>query len=430
LDELDRNWQRLILTHLEERVHKGVLTGSPITDMRITVINGRAHLKHTEGGDFRQATYRAVRQGLMKAQSVLLEPVYEYEITLPANLVGRAMTDIENMKGSFEAPEQIGDLAVLKGIVPVSTFHGYHTILAAYSGGKGQLQCSLAGYQECANAEEVLAEIGYDAESDVENTADSVFTSHGSGTIVPWYEVEQQMHLPLRECSKVSEDTTETMPLLNNRKYERSSPTQDSWATEQELRAIFEQTYGPVKTSLPQAFVKKEERMPKVEYHHTPKEKLPEYLVVDGYNVIMAWDELKELAQINMDGARGLLQDMLCNYQGYKKNTVIVVYDAYRVPGHQTEYERYRNIYTVFTKESETADQYIEKITHEMGRKYDVTVATSDALEQIIIRGQGCKLLSSRDLLVELERTNADIRERFLEKGGKAREALKDYLPK
>lgn len=441
LDELDRNWQRLILTHLEEKSHKGVLTGSSVTDMKITLLSGRAHLKHTEGGDFRQATYRAVRQGLMKAQSVLLEPVYKYTLTLPATHVGRAMTDMENMHGTFEAPMQQGDTATLEGIVPVATMHGYHSVLASYTGGKGQLQCVLSGYKECHNAEEVIARLGYVPEEDVENSADSVFTSHGAGLLVPWYEVEEHMHLPLREFGNILteeerleeerlrlEEVHRQNMVRKNASSKMAGATGDSWATEKELKAIFEQTYGEVKTKLPQAFVKKEERLPKVEYNYKPKEKLPEYLLVDGYNVIMAWPDLKELAEVSMDAARSKLQDMLCNYQGYKKNTVIVVYDAYKVVGHQTEYEKYRNIYTVFTKESETADQYIEKVSHEIGRKYDVTVATSDALEQIIIQGQGCKLLSSRDLLVELEMTSKEIRERYLEKAPNVRTSLQGEL--
>ncbi len=438
LDELDRNWQRLILTHLEEKSHKGVLTGSSITDMKITLLSGRAHLKHTEGGDFRQATYRAVRQGLMKARSVLLEPVYKYTLTLPSSLVGRAMTDIENMHGTFEPPMQQGEVATLEGEVPVATMHGYHQVLASYTGGKGQLQCVLNGYKECHNAEEVIAKMNYIPEEDVENSADSVFTSHGAGLLIPWYEVEEHMHLPLRDLTPtLTEERLEEERLRLEAAYQRnqmktssgaSTGPSDSWATEKELKAIFEQTYGPVKTKLPQAFVKKEERLPKVEYNYKPKEKLPEYLLVDGYNVIMAWPELKELSEVSLDGARLKLQDALCNYQGYKNNTVIVVYDAYKVVGHQTEYESYKNIYTVFTKESETADQYIEKVSHEIGRKYDVTVATSDALEQVIIRGQGCKLLSSRDLLVELQMTSKEIEEKYLEKSANIRTSLQGEL--
>ena len=445
LDELDRNWQRLILTHLEEKSYKGVLSGSSITDMRITLISGRAHLKHTEGGDFRQATYRAVRQGLMKAKSILLEPVYKYCLTLPATMVGRAMTDLENMHGTFDAPMQHNDVATLEGVVPVATMHGYHTTLASYTGGKGQLQCVLGGYKECHNTEEVLAHIGYIAEEDVENSADSVFTSHGAGLLVPWYEVEEHMHIPLRDLSPslTEEKRLEEERLRLEEAYRRnemrknaggyrqkgsSGASGDSWETEKELKAIFEQTYGTVKTKLPQAFVKKEDRLPKVEYHYKPKPKLPEYLLVDGYNVIMAWEDLRELAEVSMDGARMKLQDMLCNYQGYKKNHVIVVYDAYKVVGHQTEHEKYRNINLVFTKESETADQYIERVTQEIGRKYDVTVATSDALEQIIIRGQGAKLLSSKDLLAELERTSKEISERYLEKAPEIRTSLQGEL--
>ncbi len=442
LDELDRNWQRLILTHLEEKAHKGVLTGSSITDMRITLLSGRAHLKHTEGGDFRQATYRSVRQGLMKAKSVLLEPVYKYTLTLPAALVGRAMTDIENMKGTFEPPMQQGDVAVLEGIVPVATMHGYHTTLASYSGGKGQLQCVLNGYKECHNTDDVIARIGYIPEEDVENSADSVFTSHGAGLLIPWYEVEEHMHIPLRNRGEImtEEERLEEERLRLEEAHKRNvarknynakgngGQTGDSWETEKELKAIFEQTYGTVKTKLPQAFVKKEDRLPKVEYNYKPKEKRPEYLVVDGYNIIMAWPDLKELADINMDGARGKLQDMLCNYQGYKNNTIIVVYDAYKVVGHQTEYEKYRNINLVFTKESETADQYIEKVTHEIAKKYDVTVATSDALEQIIIQGHGCRRLSARDLLAELQYTGKEIEERYLEKNPSIRTSLQGEL--
>ena len=409
-DVLDKNWQRLIVTHLKEREHIGVLTGSVITDMKITVIGGRAHTKHTEGGDFRQATYRAVRQGLKQAQSVLLEPYYEFHIAVPQNMVGRAMTDIEKMHGKFEGPYQEGDAQVLRGIAPVACMANYQKEVTAYTKGLGKVTFRFAGYYPCHNTEEVVAQTGYDPERDLSHPADSVFCAHGAGFIVPWNEVPDHMHVEGRLLKK--KEQQEEAP--SGKKTKTYDP--DHWIDIEEIDAILARTYhankhekGATKQWRTAKKVISGDNAPC--YAPVKAVSKEEYLLVDGYNIIFAWESLKELAAVNIDGARGKLLDILCNYQGIKKCNLIVVFDAYRVKGHQTEMLDHHNIHVVYTKEAETADAYIEKFAHENGRKYHVTVATSDGLEQIIITGQGCHLLSAREFEREVEVANQTLRE-------------------
>ena len=420
-DLLDRNWQRLILTHLMETEHRGVLTGAPITDIRITLVSGKAHLKHTEGGDFRQAVYRAVRQGLKQADSVLLEPYYEYRLELPSENVGRAMTDIERMHGTFGLPQTEADRTILTGMAPVSTMRDYQKEVHAYTRGNGTLQCTLKGYAPCHNTEEVLAATGDDSERDTLHPTGSVFCAHGAGFLVPWYEVKEYMHLPSIMQEKPSDSSEEKQTAY------RVSKETDAWIDTEEVDRIIAQSVGANK---------KQKTLPKKKvpeyYKSTSKPKKQEvreeYLLVDGYNVIFAWEDLKDLAQVSIDGARGKLLDVLCDYQGMKKCNLIVVFDAYRVQGHKTEISTYHNIHVVFTKEAETADQYIEKFAHENGKKYNVTVATSDGLEQIIIRGQGCRLLSARELKDEIERTKKTLFEEHPQESKKLSLSLKDML--
>lgn len=420
-DVLDRNWQRLILTHLMETEHRGVLTGAPITDIRITLVSGKAHLKHTEGGDFRQAVYRAVRQGLKQAESVLLEPYYEYRLELPSENVGRAMTDIERMHGTFGLPQTEADRTILTGMAPVSTMRDYQKEVHAYTRGNGTLQCTLKGYAPCHNTEEVLVATGYDSERDTLHPTGSVFCAHGAGFLVPWYEVKEYMHLPSIMQEKPSDSSEEKQTAY------RVSKETDAWIDTEEVDRIITQSVGANK---------KQKTLPKKKvpeyYKSTSKPKKQEvreeYLLVDGYNVIFAWEALKDLAQVSIDGARGKLLDVLCDYQGMKKCNLIVVFDAYRVQGHKTEISTYHNIHVVFTKEAETADQYIEKFAHENGKKYNVTVATSDGLEQIIIRGQGCRLLSARELKDEIERTKKTLFEEHPQESKKLSLSLKDML--
>lgn len=420
-DLLDRNWQRLILTHLMETEHRGVLTGAPITDIRITLVSGKAHLKHTEGGDFRQAVYRAVRQGLKQAESVLLEPYYEYRLELPSENVGRAMTDIERMHGTFGLPQTEADRTILTGMAPVSTMRDYQKEVHAYTRGNGTLQCTLKGYAPCHNTEEVLVATGYDSERDTLHPTGSVFCAHGAGFLVPWYEVKEYMHLPSIMQEKPSDSSEEKQTAY------RVSKETDAWIDTEEVDRIIAQSVGANK---------KQKTLPKKKvpeyYKSTSKPKKQEvreeYLLVDGYNVIFAWEDLKDLAQVSIDGARGKLLDVLCDYQGMKKCNLIVVFDAYRVQGHKTEISTYHNIHVVFTKEAETADQYIEKFAHENGKKYNVTVATSDGLEQIIIRGQGCRLLSARELKDEIERTKKTLFEEHPQESKKLSLSLKDML--
>ncbi len=419
-DVLDKNWQRLIMTHLAEKKHKGVLTGSEITDMKITLINGRAHLKHTEGGDFRQSTYRAVRQGLRRAESVLLEPVYEYQLEVPSDMAGRAMSDLQRMKASFSQPEIDGDMAILTGKAPVVLMRDYQMEVVTYTRGHGRIFMLLSGYEPCHNADEVIESIGYKPEADLDNPTGSVFCAHGAGFVVDWDEVENYMHTAGRGTVQKKEAVVTSF-------YE-APPVID----EEELKEIFERTYGPMKKERMSGYMKRTisaETVP-AKYQNRKKEEIEEeYLLVDGYNVIFAWKDLNELSKVNIQGARGKLMDILCNYQGYKKNTVILVFDGYKVPGNPGEVTKYHNIYVVYTKEAETADQYIEKTVHQIAKKHRVTVATSDALEQMIIIGQGAYRISARDLLAEIQMTNQQIREEHLEKTKKTNQYLFEGLP-
>lgn len=422
-DILDRNWQRLVLTHLAEKSHRGVLTGSEITDMKISLVGGRAHTKHTEGGDFRQATYRAVRHGLKQARSVLLEPIYEYCLEIPSDKVGRAMTDIQKMYGTCSATETEGDMAVITGIAPVVTMREYASEVTAYTKGMGRLTCTLKGYAPCHNAEEVIEAAGYDSEADLENPTGSVFCAHGAGFNVPWDEVTDYMHLEsflkFSENSETEESVEDMARQPGAGRTKASGAAVSGLAEDKELEQIFERTYGPVK--------RKEWRRPQVQETIVRKpEKKPEesYLLVDGYNIIFSWDELRSLSEVNITSARNALMDILCNYQGFKRDILILVFDAYKVEGNPGQVFKYHNIYVVYTKEAETADQYIEKTVHRMNRKYQVTVATSDALEQVIILGQGAQRLSAQGLKDEVEQTCREIRQILEER----RESDKNYL--
>lgn len=466
-DVLDRNWQRLVLTHLEEKLHRGVLTGSVITDMKITLITGRAHLKHTEGGDFRQATYRAVRQGLMEAGCRLLEPYYAFRLELPAESVGRAMMDLERLNARFQPPDLEGDLAVLTGTGPVSTLGGYAMEVTAYTRGRGRFSCSLAGYDLCHNEEEVVEALDYDPELDLANPTGSVFCAHGAGYVVPWYEVKQHMQVesPLASGRQGDEElgTGRLKAAAFPGSRRASGPLAAFGAEDKELEAIFTRTYGegkrnrdsgrrqveydPGKAGTGQASGRGSGRGQRTPSGHTSGssrknrhsgdasgqkptslsgqdflmgrpgyfrpggEGLEDYLLVDGYNIIYAWEDLRDLAEVTIDGARQKLMDILCNYQAYYRCSLIVVFDAYKVTGNPGSAMDYHNIHVVYTKEAETADQYIEKFAHQMGRRYRVTVATSDGLEQLIIRGQGCLLMSASDLKEDIERIGRLTRE-------------------
>lgn len=450
-DKLDRNWQRLILTHLEEKTHLGVLAGSPITDMQITLAAGKSHVKHTEGGDFRQATYRALRQGLCRAGSVLLEPVYEFRMELPASLVGRAMTDVQAMSGRFDAPETFGEEAHLTGTVPVSEFGGYQTKMLSYSGGKGRLFTRLKGYEPCHNAEEVIERTGYEAEHDTDNPCGSVFCAHGAGFVVEWDQVESYMHLEPAlkagwrlsdgsiygadhksdqngQCSRygqgggVGDNEAGNGAGAGNFSERYAKRSADGRSTvdfigQDEVEEIFARTFGtkePKKQGWARTIRAKTAPPAEVEYHGS-QNRQEEYLLVDGYNIIFAWDELSDLAGADLNAARCRLTDILCNYQAFRKMHLILVFDAYRVKGNPGSVERHHNIDVVYTKEAETADQYIEKVTHEMSRKnHRVRVATSDGLEQIIIMGAGAIRVSARELLEEIRAAEAEMRENYI----------------
>ncbi len=450
-DKLDRNWQRLILTHLEEKTHLGVLTGSPITDMQITLAAGKSHVKHTEGGDFRQATYRALRQGLCRAGSVLLEPVYEFRMELPASLIGRAMTDVQAMSGRFDAPETFGEEAHLTGTVPVSEFGGYQTKMLSYSGGKGRLFTRLKGYEPCHNAEEVIERTGYEAEHDTDNPCGSVFCAHGAGFVVEWDQVESYMHLEPAlkagwrlsdgsiygadhksdqngQCSRygqgggVGDNEAGNGAGADNFSERYAKRSADGRSTvdfigQDEVEEIFARTFGtkePKKQGWARTIRAKTAPPAEVEYHGS-QNRQEEYLLVDGYNIIFAWDELSDLAGADLNAARCRLTDILCNYQAFRKMHLILVFDAYRVKGNPGSVERHHNIDVVYTKEAETADQYIEKVTHEMSRKnHRVRVATSDGLEQIIIMGAGAIRVSARELLEEIRAAEAEMRENYI----------------
>ena len=480
-DILSKNWQRLVLTHLEEKVHRGVLIGAPITDMKITLKSGRAHVKHTEGGDFRQSVYRAVRQGLMQAHSVLLEPFYAFHLTIPDKMVGRAMTDLERRFAVFEGPALEDGQAILTGRAPVSALDGYQTEVTAYTGGLGQMICTLDGYGPCHNEEEIIAAAGYDADADLANPSGSVFCTHGAGFVVNWDEVKDYMHLESCLGDSNGKRRMDAIPELGARSSDGQGggASEEMWIGTDEVDAILARTYHankkedggkrrwggkskrPAETYGAGVYGEMARRQEAVRQKSDSKVgtaetlasgsegksgssvagnagklehagKAPEsggagsrtggskgkmasavreYLLVDGYNIIFSWDELNELAKINIDSARGKLLDILCDYQGSRGIEVIAVFDAYRVQGHRTEVTDYHNIHVVFTKEAETADQYIEKFAHENGRKYTVMVATSDRLEQIIIRGQGCGLYSARDFEEEVDRVKNQTRE-------------------
>ena len=429
-DVLDRNWQRLILTHLQEKEHKGVLTGAPITDLKITLLTGKAHQKHTEGGDFRQATYRAIRQGLKKAESILLEPYYEFRMELPTECVGKAMTDIKTMRGSFEIEKTEEETTILTGNVPVAEMQDYETKMRAYTKGRGRLFLQVKGYEPCENQEEIVNAINYDSEADLENTPDSVFCAHGAGFIVKWYEVESYLYL---DSKKSWEGKTEISSDISFSPVEpkEGKTKKESWYVEEdkEFEAIMLREFGEKKLERHKpaykvTYEKQEEKKRKKREHEKeqlriesgyvkrPQNKNQEkYLLVDGYNIIFAWEELNILAKDNLEAARGKLQDILCNYQGYTGVHLILVFDAYRVKGNPGTVTKYHNIHVIYTKEAETADMFIEKTTKEIAQKHQVVVATSDALEQMIIMGHGAIRLSANGFWDEIERVNALIQE-------------------
>ncbi len=443
-DELDRNWQRLIFTHLEEKTHQGVLTGSPITDMKITLLTGRAHLKHTEGGDFRQATYRALRQGLMQCESILLEPVFSFTLEVPLDQVGRAMSDIQRMNGSFAPPVMEGETAVLTGSAPAATMRNYQREVAAYTKGRGRLGLTLKGYEPCHNAEEVIREIGYDPEADMENPSASVFCAHGAGFLVGWQEVPAYAHVESGWKAGGADSYETTVEIGIGIGNEAGNGAASDYITQEEIEEIFQRTYGKsIQSYEPYRFhrqnkekVQDEEKIQgekdeeRVQAGKSGEaaggtgaksgraERLQEVLLVDGYNIIFAWEELRSLAEINIQSARDKLMDICCNYQGYCGAVLILVYDAYKVKGNPGSVQRYHNIYVVYTKEAETADQYIEKTVHEIGRKRRVTVATSDALEQMIILGDGAVRMSARGFQEAVEDAGRRMREEHPE-GGK-----------
>jgi len=405
-DVLDRNWQRLILTHLAEKEHLGVLTGAPVTDLKITLLTGRAHVKHTEGGDFREATYRAVRMGLMRAQSVLLEPWYQFGLEVPTESVGRAMADLQRFGGDFAPPETRGDRSVLTGSAPVALLGDYPEEVAAYTKGRGRLSLRLAGYRPCHNQAEVVANAGYDPTADLENTPDSVFCAHGGGFVVKWDEVPDKMHLPWAWQPESKREAACAAPIRRG-----GATYSGSRAEEKALEAIFTRTYGAVKPRgfTPQSELRREENHPIL----SQMEPAETYLLVDGYNIIFAWDELKVLAKEDLDAARNRLIHILCNYQGYKRCGVILVFDAYRVKGGAGSVEKVNNIFVVYTKQAETADTYIERTTYELGKNHRVRVATSDGLEQTIILGHESQRVSARAFWEEVQQVQSEIEERI-----------------
>lgn len=403
-DVLDRNWQRLILTHLREKTHIGALTGSPITDMKLTLVSGKAHLKHTEGGDFRQATYRAVRHGLRSAKSVLLEPYYDFTLELPADCLGRAMTDIGQRAGRFDPPELFGGTAVLTGSAPVATLNDYAAEVASYTKGNGTLMLSVSGYRPCHNTEEIVAAIGYDPDTDTENSADSIFCSHGAGFVVSWQEIARWMHQPA--CLPHRFDFAEEVSPAPH-----ASQQVACSASDDELMAIYERTYGKIQREERKA-MRRNKAAESLDLSSVSVPDMPqtEYLLVDGYNIIFAWDQLKELAAESLDAARERLVQLLSNYQGYRKCELILVFDAYRCTGHHEEVEQRENIQIVYTREAETADSYIERVSRRLIKSNRVRVATSDALEQLIILGHGAIRISAREFEAELHAVECEIR--------------------
>ena len=402
---LDKNWQRLVMTHLNEKTHNGVLTGSPVTDMKITLVSGRAHLKHTEGGDFRQATYRAVRNGLRHAQSILLEPYYDYILEIPSEYVGRAISDLTRMDCNFSPPEVNGDISVITGTGPVAAVKDYHTELMGYTKGKGIFTCTPAGYKPCHNSEEVIEQMNYNCDSDVENSCDSVFCSHGAGFVVKWNEVGEYMHLPGLPGLNYGKQTEKHEDDKSSSAGKTVSEFRKSVDSEKELMAIFEMAYGKQDNNeQKKSFKSKKDRERlQVTYKARPIPKGPEYLLVDGYNIIFSWRELKDISTSNLDLARSMLINTMCNYQGVYGCEVIIVFDAYKVKGSVREVEKVGNISVIYTKESETADMYIEKASHDLSRKHRVRVATSDGMEQLIILGNGAFRISAAELYEEVK---------------------------
>lgn len=422
-DILAVNWQNLILTHLKEREHKGVLIGAPVTDMRMTIVAGRAHNKHTEGGDFRQATYRAVRQGLMQTESILLEPYYEFRLEIPVVNLGRALNDLNAMFAKFDPPETEGEMASVVGVAPVACIQNYQADLLTYTKGQGHIFLSFDRYDECHNSEEVIANAMYDPELDISSPCGSVFCAHGSGFYVPWYEVPlyRQVDSGLGFFDTKPEDTQEVQVVRST--YDANQ------ANTEELMEIFERTYGKVKPRIGDWDQStKHHKSTEKEYVYKGTKKVKEYMLVDGYNVIFAWDSLRELAEQNIDAARDRLMDILVNYSSYQKYTLILVFDAYKLKGHTTEIMEYHNIYVVYTKEAETADRYIEKTAHEIGHKYRVTVVTSDGMEQVIIRSAGCILMSSKELFEDVQRVEREIRKEHIESQMSKKNLLFDQL--
>ena len=402
-DTLALHWQRLILAHLAEKAHRGVLTGAPITDIRFTLVSGKAHLKHTEGGDFRQATYRAVRQGLMKAQSVLLEPWYAFRMELPAPSVGRAITDIQRMQGEYEPPEQEGEQTILRGSAPVRLLREYQTELTAYTRGRGRIQLRVSGYRPCREQEQIVKELGYDPARDLENPASSVFCAHGAGYEVKWQDVDAAAHLPLLRLGGPARQEPQRIV--------KSVAPGGAPELEKELLAIFERTYGAIRRRdvLPQMMLRSEDKREFLQSLGPADD----FLLVDGYNILFAWDELKELARTSLDAARHVLMNLLCNYQGYRGCTLILVFDAYKVPQGLGSVEKYHNIHIVYTRQAETADQYIERLSFELRGRRRVRVATSDNLEQLIILGHGAERISAQHFHDEVYTAQAEI-ERIL----------------
>lgn len=437
-DVLDRNWQRLVLAHLEEKEHRGVLTGSAITDMKITLVAGRAHLKHTEGGDFRQATYRALRQGLMEAETVLLEPYYNFRLEVPESMVGRAMADMERMHGSFSPPQMYGGMAVFTGSAPVEAMGDYQREVVSYTKGNGRLSCTLKGYEPCRSQQEIVEKMAYDPEGDTENSPDSVFCAHGAGFLVKWDQVKSQMHVEtpsfLREKLYGREPMAGSQGRPEYGGRAEGSP-EEPWIGEDEVEAILSHAMHAnqrEKQAGRKGFHKKKApsagKAPSVTRTYQNPTRKEEYMLVDGYNVIFAWEDLKGLAEETIDGARGRLLDILSNYQGIRNCHLIVVFDAYRVERHRTEILDYHNIHVVFTREAETADQYIEKFAHAHAKEYRVTVVTSDGLEQIIIRGQGCGLISARELREEIQMSMDAARQEFARKQETGKQYLGDAI--
>jgi small GTP-binding protein len=452
-DVLDWNWQKLILSHIKEREHVGVLTGSPITDIRITLLTGAGSKKHTQGGDFRQATYRGVRQGLKKAKTVILEPFYDFVLEVPTNLIGRSISDISKMKGSFVPPITDGENSTLVGSAPVALLSGYQTEVLSYTSGMGKLSLTFKGYEPCHNASEIIDETAYDSETDENNPTGSVFFAHGAGFIVPWYKVEEYMHL---ENKAIKRYTEEEYKKDYGKEYERDRALRSHTPielTKEELDAIYVRTADPVRRNIesitisadsinvsgemtPASGLVNEESKSHENIYRSrgdgskrgSKGRKDEYLLVDGYNIIFAWRDLNELAMLDISSARGKLMDILADYQGMIGSTLILVFDAYRVEGGLGSEEKYHNIHVVYTKEAETADTYIEKTVQKMAKTNRVIVATSDATHQMIILGQGGYRLSARDLREDIIRAKKELKENYMGNDGERKNYLFDYL--